>query len=287
VTSPSADGDLPAEVTLADGVAATDVRSERGGPPGKPASTDHGLSGASASTDHGPSGKPASTDHGLSGASASTDHGPSGKPASDDPDDADDADGEREEPDRADVVGERLAVPVLLAALAAIPATFLTLLDGPWAATGQALNLASGAVLVAETVVLFALSTDRRRWLRRNLWLVGLTLLLIPAVLFAVGPVQLLRLLRFVGALRVIRARRIVRAGKVVRERLGLERRWQVVASTGATVLAAAFVVLVLADPTSESRQAVDQVVDRVGVLGILVAGAILGAATFLTRQRR
>jgi hypothetical protein len=189
--------------------------------------------------------------------------------------------------DRADRWQERFAVPVLIAALASVPAVFMTLFDDPWASVGGGINAVSGAVLVAETVVLFALAEDRRAWLRRNRWLVALAVLIVPAVLFAVGPVQLLRLVRAAGALRLLRVGRIFRAGRVVRERAGLDRVWQRVIAITITALCAAFVALILADPTSSSRQLVDGALERPGWLAVLAAGALLGAATYLVRTDR
>ncbi|MBS3940553.1 MAG: hypothetical protein KG028_06295 [Actinobacteria bacterium] len=189
--------------------------------------------------------------------------------------------------ERADRLAARLAVPVLVAALASIPATFLTLLDGAWAATGSALNLVSGGVLIAEAVVLFLLAGDKRAWLRRNRWLAGLAVLMVPAVVFAVGPVQLLRLLRLVGALRIIRVRRILKAGRIIRERHALDHRWSNAVTWGLTLLAAGFVAVVLADPSSTSRAWLDQVTARLGILGVLVAGLVVGVATYVVRTNR
>lgn len=189
--------------------------------------------------------------------------------------------------DRADRLAERLAVPVLVAALASIPATFLTLLDGAWAATGSALNLVSGGVLVAEAVVLYVVAGDKRAWVRRNRWLVVLALLMVPAVVLAVGPVQLLRLLRLVGALRIIRVRRILKAGQIIRERHELDHRWSRAVTWGLTLLAAGFVAVVLADPSSTSRAWLESVTARVGVLGVLVAGLVVGVATYVVRSNR
>jgi CsoR family transcriptional regulator, copper-sensing transcriptional repressor len=189
--------------------------------------------------------------------------------------------------DRADRVADRLAVPVLIAALASVPAVFLTLFDDPWEQVGSGVNLISGTVLVLETVVLIALAEDRREWLRRNRWLVGLTIAIIPAVIFAVGPVQLLRLARLAGALRIIRVGRIFKAGRIVRERTGLDQGWQRAIGVGATVLCAAFVAIVLADPSSTSREVLDSVVGTVGVIGVVVAGLLLGGATYLVRTDR
>ncbi|MEX2486923.1 MAG: hypothetical protein WD377_04830 [Nitriliruptoraceae bacterium] len=189
--------------------------------------------------------------------------------------------------DRADRVADRLAVPVLVAALASVPAVFLTLLDQPWATIGAGLNAVSGGVLVAEALVLFALAEDRRAWLRRNRLLVALALVLVPAVIFAIGPVQLLRTLRVFGALRIIRVARIIKAGRILRHRHGHRHGWRRAVGVGVTLLCAGFVAVVLADPTSTSRQLLDGAVDRVGWIGTVFAGAIIAVATFIVRTRR
>lgn len=188
----------------------------------------------------------------------------------------------RDVPDGPAEWQDRLAVPVLIAALASIPAVFLTLFDGAVEVTGNIINTLSGIVLVAEAVVLFAVSEQRWQWVKDNRWLVLLALAMVPAVVFAVGPVQLLRLLRTVGALRIIRARRIFSAGRVLRRRAGLDGRWHKVTTFGVSLLVAGFVAVVLADPTSESRQFVDQVLDAIGPGGALVAGLLLAVATFV-----
>ena len=201
-------------------------------------------------------------------------------------------DGQEAPVDRADRLAERLALPVLIAALASVPAVFLTLLDDPYETIGNGLNTLSGAVLIAETVVLFAVSEDRLAWVRRNKWLVLLALAIIPAVVFAVGPVQLLRLtrvahaIRMVGAVRIIRVGRIMKAGRILRERAGLDARWQKVIAVTATLLAAAFVAVILADPTSASGGALRSAVDVVGVPGVVLAGIILGGATYVVRTQ-
>lgn len=192
--------------------------------------------------------------------------------------------------DRAERVAERLAVPVLIAALASVPAVFLTLFDGTAAAVGNGLNALSGGVLIAETVVLFAVSEDRVAWLRRHRWLVALAVVMVPAVVFAVGPVQLLRLVRLAGALRIVRVGRIVKAGRILRERAGLDEIWQRVIGWGISLLVAGFVAMVLIDPTSQSRQVLSGAWERVGVVGVLLAGGILATATwvvFTARQEK
>ncbi|GAA4877299.1 hypothetical protein [Serinicoccus chungangensis] len=184
---------------------------------------------------------------------------------------------------------ERLALPVLVAALASVPAVFLTLLDDPYATVGAVTNGLTGAVLLAETVILFLVTTDRRSWVRRNWWLILLTVAVVLAVVLAVGPVQLLRLLRVVGALRLIRAGRILRAGRLLRRRLGLTGRWQRVPGILATLLVALFVTVVLADPTSQSRVLLDRLLGSTATtIATVVAGLLLGLATFVVvRQRR
>jgi CsoR family transcriptional regulator, copper-sensing transcriptional repressor len=189
--------------------------------------------------------------------------------------------------DPADRLAARLSGPVLLAALASIPATFLTLLEGTAATVGSTLNALSGAVLVAETLVLFAIAEDRRGWLRRNRFLVGLTVAIVPAVVFAVGPVQLLRLARVVGALRILRVRRILRAGRIIRERYGFTAGWERAVTVLLTLATAAFVAIVLADPTSRSRQFLDGATGRFGLLAVLVAGVLIGVATYVVRTNR
>jgi CsoR family transcriptional regulator, copper-sensing transcriptional repressor len=183
---------------------------------------------------------------------------------------------------------QRLALPVILAALASVPAVFLTLLDSPYDTVGNVVNWLSGAVLVAETVVLFAVSRDKREWIRRHKWLLLLTVAVIFGVVFAIGPVQLLRLLRVFGALRLVRAGRIVKAARIMRDKFGLTGQWSKVAYAAAALLVAAFVGVVLADPTSRSRELLDRWVGGTSqvVLSVL-AGAVLAVATFLVVRRQ
>lgn len=189
--------------------------------------------------------------------------------------------------DRAERWQEQLAVPVIVAALASVPAIFLTLFDDPYATVGNTVNMISGGVLIAEAVVLFAVSEDRLTWLRNNLWLAALAAVMIPAVIFAVGPVQLLRLVRVFGALRIIRVRRIFKAGKILRRRAGLNRWWQRVIGFLISALVAAFVGMLLADPSSQSRQVLDEGIDRFGWGGVVVAGLLLAGATWVVFRAR
>lgn len=193
--------------------------------------------------------------------------------------------------DRAEELEGRFTVPVILAALASVPAMFLTALEGRPAQVGTAINYATLAVFVAEAVVLFALAGDRRRWLRDHWLLTGVALATVPAVVFAVGPVQVLRLIRFVGALRVLRVRRIFKAGRILRERAGVSGRLSTALAVAVTVLAAAFVAIVLSDPTGQTRRLLDEsvvpAVQRVGLLPTVVAGLLLAGATVVVWRAR
>jgi CsoR family transcriptional regulator, copper-sensing transcriptional repressor len=183
---------------------------------------------------------------------------------------------------------ERLALPVLLAALVSVPAVFLTLLDDPYETAGTVVNWLTGAVLVGETVVLFVVSQDKRRWIRKHLWLILLTLVVIVGVVLAVGPVQLLRLLRVFGALRFLRAGRIVKAGRIMRERMGWTGRWAAVPPILASLLVAVFVAVALADPTSSTRNLLEDWVGESGVVvAAVVAGLVLAAATFVVIRQQ
>lgn len=183
---------------------------------------------------------------------------------------------------------ERLATPVLLAALASVPATFLTLFDDPYATAGVVVNYASGAVLVAETAVLLAVSDRKLEWMRRNWLLVILTLLVIAGVVLAVGPLQVFRLLRVFGALRIVRTGRIIKAVRLLRDRDDVDSFWSNIGSLVLAVSAVVFVGVVLADPSSTARQLIDRWVSPVvAVILIVLAGLILGIATFVVAVAR
>ncbi len=181
---------------------------------------------------------------------------------------------------------ERLAMPVLVAALASIPAMFLTVAEGTLGSAGHLVDIASGAVLVAETVILLIVAEDKRAWIRGHLGLIALTVAVVVAVAFALGPVQILRLVRTVGALRILRAGRIVKAARSLGLRHGLTGGLAQGLAAGAGVLVAVFVGLVLADPTSRSRNVLTWVLGDIGTSAIValsaVAGLALGVATYL-----
>src|SRR5699024_9981726 len=117
---------------------------------------------------------------------------------------------------------DRLALPVLIAALVSIPAVFLSFLSEPWSEAGRVINLLSGLVLVVLRVA------------------------------FALGPGQLLRLIRLIGALRILRTGRIIKAGRLLAGRGSSF--WNKFTATGISILVAIFVAATLADPTSTVR---------------------------------
>lgn len=179
---------------------------------------------------------------------------------------------------------ERLAVPVVVAALVSVPAVFLTLLDEPYATAGVVVNALSGAVLLGETAVLLAVSRDKHRWVRENWLLLVLSLLVLLAVVFAVGPLQLLRLVRAFGALRLLRAGRIVSAARVVGRRHGRSSRLRRAFTVVPGLVVAVFVVVVLSDPTSRSRLLLAELFGEraTSTTAVVLAGLLLGLATFV-----
>lgn len=189
--------------------------------------------------------------------------------------------------DPADRWAERFERPALIAALAAVPATFLTLAEGTLGTTGEVVNALSAAVLVAEGVVLFTTTRDRRAWVRRNWWLLATIAIIVPATIWAVGPAQLLRLVRSFGALRVLRVRRIIKAGKLASDRLGLDARWRRGVVALLSLAAAAFVAVVLADPSGIEVGWVRDLASAAGPVGVVIAGLVLGGATYLVVRDR
>jgi CsoR family transcriptional regulator, copper-sensing transcriptional repressor len=190
--------------------------------------------------------------------------------------------------DRADELEERFAVPVALAAVAAVPAVFLSMLDGWPRLVGETINYLTLTVFAAEFVVLLWAADDKWKWVREHKFLVGVFLVAIPAVLLFVGAVQVLRLLRAtraLGALRITRVRRIIKAVRKIGRAAALTGLWLRLAQASIAASGVAFVVIVLADPDSQSRQVLESVVDAYGVVpvasaGLAAAGLAVGAYT-------
>ncbi|MEU3271603.1 hypothetical protein ABZ639_12190 [Saccharomonospora sp. NPDC006951] len=197
--------------------------------------------------------------------------------------------------DRARRVERRLATPVVAAAVLSVPAVFLSTTDGVTATIGTVLNWISLAVLIGETLVLLWLSGDAVAWLRRYRWHLLVAGTAVPAVVFAIGPVQILRLALAVASVQVLGARRIVRAGKVIGHKAGLGTTAGRVLLGGVFALATVFVAIVLSDPGSLSRRLVDrihvlirQAPAWVTVLLLLgLACCVLAIATLIRVRRR
>ncbi|MCT2585383.1 hypothetical protein [Actinophytocola gossypii] len=187
--------------------------------------------------------------------------------------------------ERAQAIEQRLDVPVLVAALVSVPAVFLTMTDGVLAVLGNVLNVVSGVVLVGESVLLLLLSREKLAWIREHRSELLLAVATIPAVVLLVGPVQVFRLLIFVSALRMLRVRRILGAADVISRRTNLGPRRHRAVLWVVTVIAVVFVGVVLADPTSASRRAVDWIVAHVGLVPAAVA-AVLVVGTVLVAWR-
>lgn len=181
---------------------------------------------------------------------------------------------------------DRLAWPVLIAAVVSVPAVFLTLLDEPFEMIGHVGLWITSVVLIFETVVLFLVSPKKIDWLLRNWWLVGLSVLVIVGVVFSIGPMQLLRLLRSVGALRVLRAKQVAKAGHSL-QKVGSSRWWRHLGTILATVVVTAFVVVALVDPESPARSFLDDLVgEDWAVAAAIGAGVLLFGATYLLVRR-
>lgn len=179
---------------------------------------------------------------------------------------------------------------VLTAALASVPAVFLATFDGLFGVVGLVLNWLSMIVLTAESVLLFWTSGDRVRWLRTHWWLVAITVVAIPAVIFTVGPVQMLRLVRVIAAIHLVRVLRLVKVARTLRRRLHLYGRWWYVIWGGALLLAVVFLAIVLSDSTSTSRRLLDAAVEYAGWGAVIAAGvlvALLAVAVWLLLRKR
>ncbi|WP_461145291.1 hypothetical protein [Salinifilum aidingensis] len=191
---------------------------------------------------------------------------------------------------RAERLEEVLHVPVLIAAAMSVPGVFLSALDGPAGITGTVVNWLSMLVLTGESALLFLASPDRLRWLREHWWIVAVTLVSIPAVVFAVGPAQVLRLVRVVTAVQVLKVGRLLKVARVVLRRGVWFGRARGVLAGATVLLAAALVGVLLADPDTAVRQVWDAGVQHWGwgpLLGaVVLAGSAAVAAGGLLHRR-
>lgn len=193
-----------------------------------------------------------------------------------------------EENGHARALERRLALPVLFCAVVSVPAVFLGMWgEGRWAEFGNRLNWLAGLVLWAEWILLIALAENRLGWLRTHRWSTFVAAVTLPAVVFALGPVQVLRLVRTAGTLRLLRVTRIIEAGGVLRRRMGLTGTRGTVVAAATTALSAVFVAAVLADPTSTSRRYAESLLSDAGPWPVALAVVVLAGATALVVVRR
>lgn len=183
---------------------------------------------------------------------------------------------------KVDAVQQRwerwFAWPVLLAALLSVPAVFLTLLDQPFELIGNIALYLTTAVLIFETTIFFLISPQKITWVLRNWWLIGLTIATVLAVIFSIGPMQVFRTVRSVGALRVLRAKQVATAGESLAARSRSRwRRW--LGQILATVVVGTFVVLALVVPESQARTSLESFV---GEQGVPIAAAVAGLVTVM-----
>lgn len=182
---------------------------------------------------------------------------------------------------RAEQWQERLAIPVLIAALVSVPAVFLMSAGGLLRSFGIVLNWASVAVLLSESVALILLSQDISDWVRAHKWELLLAAVLVPIVVFAVLPAQVLRVVMAVGTLRVLRIRKIINAARTVARRMDLGRKRKALLIACASVLAAGFLAILLSKPHSKTRQVFEWSVNLIGLFPAILAW--LGIAAVLT----
>lgn len=186
--------------------------------------------------------------------------------------------------ERAEHWEQRLAVPVLIAAVVSVPAIFLmAAADGVPETVGRVLNWASMVVLLGESLVLVLLSKDVADWVRAHRWELLLAAATVPAVVFAVGPVQIVRVVLAVGTLRVLRVRRILRAGRVLLRKLERGTRLRKAVIAGVVVLAGSFVGVVLANPDSKTRRVVAWLAGQIGVFPTVLVALMLAGALYVT----
>jgi hypothetical protein len=140
-------------------------------------------------------------------------------------------------------------------------------------------------VLVGESLLLLLLSRERIAWIREHRPKLVLAVATIPAVVLLVGPVQIFRLLIFLSAIRVLRVRRILGAADVIRRRTNLGPRRSRLVLWAVVGVAVVFVAVVLADPRSVSRRLVEWIVGHVGLVPVIVAGAIVVVTVLLARR--
>lgn len=188
----------------------------------------------------------------------------------------------------AERVERRLAVPVMIAAIMSVPAVFMVVWgEGVVADIGVIVNWTAGGILWCEWLTLLILAEDRLDWMRRHKWTIAVATLTVPAAIFTLGPVQLLRLVYVVAGLRVLRVRRIISAGRILARRLGLTGWRRTVLLIATSTVGAVFLVVLLLAPNAEVWLAGDLIFTQLGPVPAVVISLILILAGYLAWRNR
>jgi CsoR family transcriptional regulator, copper-sensing transcriptional repressor len=190
--------------------------------------------------------------------------------------------------DRAHRIERRLALPVIIAAVVSVPATFLSAVDGWPGQLGKVINWGTAAVLAGEPVLLFLLTGHRLAWLREHLWAILIAAVAVPAALFAaVAPyfqaLRVLRLAHLMTALRLLRINRILKAADTLRRYLLVDIFWRRLSSAAGPLVAFGFAGLVLADHQYRALLYLDELSDRFGPVPVVLVVALLAVALAVT----
>ena len=113
----------------------------------------------------------------------------------------------------------RLRLPVLGAAWLAIPTVFLYFSDlkGATAVAAVALAWAIWLVFLAEAVIMLAVVRDRRAWIRRHLFSLGILLATFPLLTKVLEALLAARALSSLQAVRVLQVLYLAKAGKLIK----------------------------------------------------------------------
>jgi CsoR family transcriptional regulator, copper-sensing transcriptional repressor len=190
--------------------------------------------------------------------------------------------------ERARRLEQRLTLPVIIAAIVSVPATFLSALTGWPGVLGKVFNWGAAAVLAGEPVLLFLLAGHRRAWLKEHLWAILIAAVAVPAVLFAAAApyfqaLRLLRLAHVMTAFRLLRINRILKSAETLRRYLLVDIFWRRLSSVVGPVIAFGFAGLVLADPEYRELLYLDDLSDRFGLVPVVLVVALLSVALLVT----
>jgi len=195
------------------------------------------------------------------------------------------------------------AWPVLIASLATVTGLLVSLADGPVGELGEEVAMLAGLVIVAESVLVFLVSGDKWRWLRRH-WLIVVISLLVLG-LFVVEVVVPLHLLRLVSGFSVSPVGHVLQHAKILHvgefghakehlatsSKLAAGLHQPVEALIGIAV--PVYLVATLLDPESESRELLRLAEDlfvgahwRIGAALLLLVVVVLIAKRAVEQRR-